>query len=61
VRDFAKVLATDTGLAADVALSVAQTHIYKVTPIAPATAEAFDPEFNGAIGAGEPAAAHASP
>jgi sulfonate transport system substrate-binding protein len=71
--EFAKVLAADTGLPPDVALLVAQKHIYRPTPItpalaaeeqatlqryvtggvlatAPATAQAFDPEFNAAIG-----------
>ena len=69
VAEFAKVLAADTGLPPDIALSLAQKHIYTVTPIrptlaaeeqatlqryvdggvlakAPATAGAFDPEFN---------------
>jgi len=71
--DFAKVLAADTGLPPDVALDVAQKHIYRPTRItpdlaaeeqatlqryvaggvlgtAPATTQAFDPEFNSAIG-----------
>jgi len=69
VSEFAKVLASETGLPPDVALAVARLHNYQDTPItpalaaeeqatlqryvdagalakAPATAGAFDPEFN---------------